>query len=255
MIIIGVDIMFYKLILFIIAILPVIILGYYIYSKDKEKEPGKLLLKLFLGGIVSAILTLIISYITNSVFKEIILSRDNNSISLFVYTFLFVAFVEEISKFLITYLLSYHNKEYDQFYDMIVYAVFISLGFAWIENVLYVYDGGLKVALLRGILAVPTHVSVSIFMGYYLSLCKVAELHGSPKKGQYLLLSIFIPTSLHGIYDYLIYSSNYWCIYLYYTFIIVLYFRAYKKVKVSSLIKQNLISGYCLKNSINYKGK
>lgn len=240
-VIIGVDRMLYELLLFILALLPVILLGYVIYSKDKEKEPIKLLIKLFLGGILSAGLTLGVSYLLNSYLTSFSYYPEMKGLSLFIYTFFFVSLVEELSKFIATYFISYHNKEYDQFYDMIVYAVFISLGFAWIENLLYVYEGGFKIALLRGLVAVPTHVSVAVFMGYYLSLAKVAELNHYSSKIKYLLFSILVPTILHGIYDYLIYSSNYFCIYLYYLFILILYKRAYQQVKVSSLMRQNLI--------------
>lgn len=241
MVIIGVDEMLYELLLFILALLPVVLLGYLIYSKDSEKEPIKLLWKLFFGGILSAGLTLGISYLLNQFFPEVLYHQGMRGFSLFIYTFFSVSLVEEISKFVVTYFISYHNKEYDQFYDMIVYAVFIALGFAWVENLLYVYEGGLKIALLRGLVAVPTHVSVAVFMGYYLSLSKIADLNRYSSKVKYLLLSIFVPMLLHGVYDYLIYSSNYFCIYLYYLFIIILYYRAYQKVMLSSLMRQNLI--------------
>ena len=195
--------MLYELLLFILALLPVILLGYVIYSKDKEKEPIKLLIKLFLGGILSAGLTLGVSYLLNSYLPSFSYYPEMKGLSLFIYTF-------------------------------------ISLGFAWIENLLYVYEGGFKIALLRGLVAVPTHVSVAVFMGYYLSLAKVAELNHYSSKIKYLLFSILVPTILHGIYDYLIYSSNYFCVYLYYLFILILYKRAYQQVKVSWM-RQNLI--------------
>lgn len=240
-VIIGVDKMLYDLLLFILALLPVIILGYLIYLRDKEKEPIKLLLKLFIGGILSAGITLGMSYVLNKFFPEVMYHEEMKGLSLIIYAFLSVSLVEEISKFIVTYLISYHHKEYDQFYDMIVYSVFIALGFAWVENLLYVYEGGLRIALLRGLVAVPTHVSVAIFMGYYLSLSKIADLNHYPSRIKYLLLSVLVPTILHGIYDYLIYSSNYLCVYLYYLFIIVLYYRAHQKVMLSSLMRQNLV--------------
>ena len=241
MVIIGVDKMLYELLLFLLALLPVVLLGYLIYSKDSEKEPIKLLLKLFIGGILSAGLTLGVSYLLNQFFPDVLYHQGMSGISLFIYTFFFVSLVEEISKFIVTYFISYHNREYDQFYDMIVYAVFIALGFAWIENLLYVYEGGFQIALLRGLVAVPTHVSVAVFMGYYLSLSKIADLNHDSSKIKYLLLSVLVPMILHGIYDYLIYSSNYFCVYLYYFFIIILYIRAYRKVMFSSLMRQKLI--------------
>ena len=57
----------------------------------------------------------------------------------FIYVFLFVALIEEGSKFLMTYILGYNNKEFDEVYDMIVDASFVSLGFAFYENLIYIF--------------------------------------------------------------------------------------------------------------------
>lgn len=242
-----------ELVIFVIALLPVIILGYYIYSKDREKEPIKILLLLFFGGLLSALLTLGISYVIQKLFPSIFYYKDSNTLFLFIYTFLCVSLVEEFSKFIITYLFSYNNKEYDQFYDMIVYSVFVALGFAWIENLLYIYEGGIYVALLRSLVAVPTHVCVAIFMGYYLSLAKLADLSNiKGKKSICIAMSILIPTLFHGIYDFLIYSSNYFCIYLYHIFIILLFILSYKRLKSSLLRNQKLCTNKKEKIGIIY---
>lgn len=245
--------MLMELVIFVIALLPVIILGYYIYSKDKEKEPIKMLILLFFSGFISALITLGISYGLNYLFPSLFYYKDSNIFLLFIYTFLCVSLVEEFSKFIITYLFSYNSKEYDQFYDMIVYSVFVSLGFAWIENLIYIYDGGIHVALLRSLIAVPTHVCVSVFMGYYLSLAKTASNSKNKyKKILYLIMSLTVPTFLHGIYDFLIYSPNYFCFYLYHMFIILLFILSYKKVKCSLLRNQKLYSNETRKNEIFY---
>ena len=221
----------------LLAVLPVVILGYYVYYKDKDKEPKKLLFELFLGGLLAAVLTVLISLIIRKIFPFF----DGNTasykpIQLLVYTMFIVSLVEEVSKFIITYLISYHNKEYDQLYDMIVYAVFVSLGFAWIENVLYIIDGGISAAVSRFLFAVPTHASVAVFMGYYLSLSKLADINKKEKlKFRYLILSILIPTLFHGLYDFLVYSSSYFLMYLLSAFSLLLFIKANEKlVQVSS---------------------
>lgn len=235
------------ILLFLLALLPVILLGLYTYSKDRNKEPKSLLLKLFFSGFLSVALTLIISLFLRKIFP--LFSGETSSFSpleLFIYTFIFVAFIEEISKFIMIYKVGYNNKEYDQLYDMIVYAVFVTLGFAWIENILYVFQGGISTAITRLLFAVPGHVADAVFMGYYLSLTKLADINKDKKlKNKYLFLSIFIPTVLHGIYDFLVYSSNYIFIIIFFIFIFILFMKARKKIKQMANMRVVLIKKYC----------
>lgn len=232
-----------SIVLFILALLPVIVLGYYTYSKDNQKEPKKLLIELFLGGLLSAILTVLLSLLVRIIFPGF--SEEvayYGPIKLLVYTFIVVAFIEEFCKFIMLYIISYHNKEYDQLYDMVVYSVFVALGFAWIENLLYVYEGGLTIALTRLVFAVPTHASVAVFMGYYLSLSKLSELYKKENlRRKYLLYSILIPTLLHGVYDFIAYSSNLVYIYLLFLFSCYLFWKANRRLVQMSKIEKNLL--------------
>lgn len=234
-------------ILFVLTLLPVLILGFYTYSKDRNKEPKRLLLKLFIGGFVSVILTLIISMILRIIFP--FFEGDVTifgPVKLLLYTFIIVAFVEEISKFIIAYKIGYNNKEYDQLYDMIVYTVFVTLGFAWIENLLYVYSGGISTAIVRLFFAVPGHAADAVFMGYYLSFAKLADVNKNKKlKKKYLFLSIFVPTVLHGAYDYLIYSSNIILFFSFFIFTLILFIMARKKIKQMANMRTILIKKYC----------
>ena len=239
--------MYKALLLFILALLPIIILGYYTYSKDSNKEPKKLLLKLFFGGFGAVFLTIILSLVLQSIFPA--LSGDveeYGNLKLLLYSFCIISFVEEISKFIFIYLISYHNKEYDQLYDMIVYSVFVALGFALIENLLYVFEGGLRVAISRLIFAVPTHASVAVFMGYYLSFAKLADINNNKKlKNKYLILSLLVPITLHGVYDYMVYSNSYIMYYLFFFFTIILFVKANKKLKEISLMTMTIKNDRC----------
>ena len=134
-------------------------LGLFVYSKDRDKEPVKLLIKLFFLGIVSCFIVLFISLA-----EEFIpfLAKDTNEMGLIeviVYSFINVA---------------YKSKHFDQLYDIVVYAVFVSLGFAFLENLFYVLpEGTVKVGIIRALLAVPGHACDAIFMGYYLSIARL----------------------------------------------------------------------------------
>ena len=170
--------------LLIIAILPVILLGAYIYSKDRHKEPKLLLIKLFAAGIFSCFLVLILTYIL--VFFMPFLTKEYttmNFIEFTIYIFISIALVEEFCKWLMTYHFGYKNKEFDEVYDITVYSVFVALGFAAFENILYVFNiASIQVGILRGLLAIPGHVCDGVAMGYYLSLAKYHEKMGNQKE-------------------------------------------------------------------------
>ena len=237
--------------LFLISILPIVILGRYIYISDKNKEPIKLLIKFFLLGILSGIIVIAFNIILEILFPDINIIVDTNNINyltLFIHTFIYIGFVEELSKWIFTYKLGYNNKEFDEMYDMIVYSVFTSLGFALLENLFYVFiDGGVAVGVYRGLLSVPGHMCFGIFMGYYLSMAKYYFLTNNYKQESInKIKSILIPTILHGVYDYCCFAGSYFVL-IFFIFIIILYMLSYKKMKyllnMVSKVKYN--SNYC----------
>ncbi len=189
------------MILLIAAITPAVIFLYIIYSKDTEKEPWSLLMKCFFGGVLSAVPAILLASVFSSL--HIPGSALWNS---FYMAFFQAAIPEELAKFAILYWIVWKHKEFDQHYDGIIYAVFVSLGFATLENILYVAEGGLGVALSRAVLSVPGHGFWGVFMGYFLALARF-----SPKKERrrYMWLSILSPIVLHGLFDfYLFYASS-----------------------------------------------
>lgn len=185
--------------LLIAAILPIIGLGFFIYTKDVNKEPSSLLAKIFILGFFSAIPVIIIELILDSFFS----TNDVTSfLLLFINTFISVALIEEGFKWLITKKFGYNNKEFDEIYDVIVYAVFASLGFACIENILYVISTGFGTAVIRAIFSVPGHACDAIIMGYFLARAKINNINGSKDlEKKNLFLSLFVPSIAHTIYD------------------------------------------------------
>ena len=186
------------MLLIAISVFPVIVILLYIYFRDKyEKEPLGLLLKAFMGGILSAIVTLLV------------LSPFDGNFSPFnavVSTALFRAFVwaaipEELFKFLFLYWIIWKNRNFNEYYDGIVYAVFISLGFGCLENILYVTEHGVGVGILRGILAVPAHALFGVIMGFYFSAARFSHTHTAANLSKSLVYAIIT----HGIYDFLIF--------------------------------------------------
>lgn len=219
------------LILFIISILPIIILGSLIYKRDKNEEPKKLLTKLFIAGFLSCILVLIVTEIVDDFLPVISADISSlNAVGLFINIFIGVALIEEFCKWLMVYVLSYNSKEFDEIYDIIVYSTFVALGFACFENLLYVFSGGVQIGIIRAFLAVPCHVCAGIFMGYYLGLAKTNKLVGKAS-AKFVMMSILMPTVLHGIYDYCLTVDSDIFILIFFVFVIILDIVAIKKVK------------------------
>lgn len=198
------------LVLLFLSIAPVVFFGYQIYKRDFDKEPKAILIKLFLCGVGSTFLTLLITYALNSIIPFFgAETEDMSVIELIPYVFVGVALIEEFSKWIFVYKLEYNDNEFNHLYDGIVYAGFVSLGFACFENILYVTQMGISTAIARAFLAIPGHLCDGIMMGYYLSMAKLAMCNNNKELSKKnLLLSLLIPTLAHGTYDYLIFASS-----------------------------------------------
>jgi len=233
-----------------ISFLPVFLVGMYIYKHDKNKEPMKMLVKLFASGVLSCFLVLFISLIMGAIFP--IFNADVETLNLFelaIYVFVGIALVEEFCKWLMSYSIAFNNREFEEVYDMIVYCAFVALGFAFFENFLYVLEGGVTVGILRALLAVPGHACDGVFMGYYLGLAKTSDLNNrNDLKKKYLLLSILVPTVMHGIYDFCLFTGNWLLIIFFFVFVIYVYVHSVKKIKkVSSIdVKMGYRDKICL---------
>lgn len=139
-------------------------IGIYIYLKDHhEREPIGLLLRAFLFGILSVIVTLLIS---SGI--DLFVSIDPSSlIEQAVHAFIIVALVEEFSKFIFVRGILYNSKHFNEPFDGIVYSVMVSMGFATLENVLYAFQNGMGTALMRMFTAVPAHATFAVLMGFF----------------------------------------------------------------------------------------
>lgn len=184
-----------KMQLLLLAIAPVMIVLVFIYIKDKyEKEPFKFLLKNFLlGATVSILLTFIISIIAAQI---IIIDDLDELLKNFVNAFIMVALVEEFSKYLIVRFYAQRNAEFNEPFDGIVYAVMVSMGFAALENVLYVLQHGFGTGIIRAFTAVPAHATFGILMGYFMGKAKFSKNSVTLN-----LTGLLVATLFHGAYD------------------------------------------------------
>ena len=187
--------------LFALALIPVIGLLIFIYFNDKkEKEPIWLLLLLFGVGAASVVSAIVLELIGGLILGAVF--PTDSVIKGTLDAMLIVAPAEELGKFIVLRSITWKNKHFNYSYDAIVYAVFVSLGFAALENITYVFGSGVGTAILRMFTAVPGHACFGVFMGFFYSKSKYASL--TNKKGAcagFTALAILIPTIVHGIYD------------------------------------------------------
>jgi len=212
-----------------VAIIPTILLCAYIYYMDVvEKEPMRVLFTFFFVGVLLTVPARFFEQVMISTLK-----LDYNIIKdSFILAFFVVALVEEGYKFLALFIGSWKNKEFNHKYDAIVYSVFISLGFATLENIVYIYNYGTDIALYRGIISVPAHALYAISAGFFLGLAKEKSInHDTGKVIKYIALAFITPVIMHGLFDYLLLTGNNIMFYIAISFVVLLYLISFYMIR------------------------
>lgn len=217
------------------AILPAIFLMRYIYQHDRvEREPLLLLLSLLGCGVLSALASIVLETIGGWLLNVLVSNRGN------VYTillaFLVVGAVEEGTKLLLLKWRTWRNPNFNYRFDGVVYAVFVSLGFAAYENIQYVFSYGLSVALPRALLAVPAHMGFAVFMGVFYGRAKLHENWGDEiGKKINLWAGYLAAVALHGFYDSCAMIGSALALILFVVFVIAMYIVVTRLVRRESM--------------------
>lgn len=186
------------------ALLPVFLILRYVYMLDKkEREPLGFVLKVVIWG---AVFSIPCAGVERFMYALISSFYDTATIEFaWMENTIGVALVEEFSKWFVFMALVWKNKNFDYRYDGIVYAVSASLGFAALENILYIVSYGTGVSIGRAIFAIPGHATFGVFMGFWLSRAKTFWLDGKLFRMRICkLFSLAIPMLIHGFYDFLL---------------------------------------------------
>ena len=185
------------------GLLPCVVLLFYIYRKDTvEKEPVGLLIKLLLLGCLSTIPAIILEMIGSYILSAIGLT-EGSTLYYLIENFLIIAVAEEASKRYMLRKGSWNDPAFNYVFDGVVYAVFVSLGFAGLENVGYIAGFGMEVAVIRGLAAIPLHAICGVFMGHFYGLHKAYSKYGYAKEAAAnKKLSLLVPVLIHGFYDF-----------------------------------------------------
>ena len=192
----------------LLAILPPILIAYYIYKKDKyEKEPRSLIIKSFLFGCIGVIPAVFLELFAEDIFTNAVSTHEADyPIGLFLYVFFGIAFVEEAVKYFFLKQYLFKKADFNEPMDGIVYAVMISLGFATVENIGYVLNHPgqeMSVALIRMFTAIPLHAVCGVILGYFVGLAKFSE-----NKRILLYKGLFFATLVHGLYNYFLFLGH-----------------------------------------------
>lgn len=209
-----------------VAIIPTVVLMIFIYFQDNhEKEPISLLLKIFGLGVLSCIPVLIVE-ILGQLLNDLVFG-GTKLMYYFSLAFFCVAPTEEFFKFMAAYLLTWRNKHFNYKFDGIVYCLFGSMGFAAIENVKYLIEGGNELTTVmvtgigRALLAIPCHAMCGIFMGYFYGNAKYLKSYGDRSGCRRNLFTGFaVAVCLHGFYDFCLFTGNVLFLILFVIFVI-----------------------------------
>ena len=192
------------LIIIAAALLPAILLWGYIWKMDRKKEPTPLLVKATCYGVLICLpVAMVESMISGVLFGE---GGPTTLFGTTVDAFMVAAIPEEAFKLFALHRILKNNPYFDEHFDGIVYAVCVGLGFAGLENILYLFDNAddwLSVAFLRSLMAVPGHYAFAVLMGYYYSV-----YHFVNRSRRTWAMILVAPVLAHGLYDALLMSAT-----------------------------------------------
>lgn len=176
------------------ALLPVAVILWYVFKKDAYPEPPHVVWTTFGLGVLTLVPLMYFFGLVGWALSDF----ENPFLYAFGAAFLEAAVPEEFLKWCVLFFYAYRHDAFDEPMDGIVYGVAASLGFAAIENILYVSDGDYELVLIRALTAVPSHAMDGVIMGFYLGIAKALP----NQRGEYIFKSLAVPVVLHGLYDY-----------------------------------------------------
>lgn len=236
------------------AILPTVVLMMYIRRLDKiEKEPKELIIQLLIFGGLTTISAIILELI-GGLLIGVVFEADS-TIYTFLNCFFVIAAAEELGKLVVLRLRTWNDRNFNYTYDAIVYAVAASLGFATVENVLYVLfsDDGFSTAIMRALTAVPGHTIFGVFMGFHYSAAKRADAWGEKNKSLLEMgLAYLIPVLIHGFYDFTLMVGNWLMIVVFFVFYITVLIIAFRRVRKMS--REDIPIGFYKDAGVQYAG-
>ena len=243
--------------LYLSTILPPIILGIIIWKSDRFQEPGKFLVASFLLG-VSIILPLDLLIMITEHHLAPLLGLDLEAyrewkaggykdegaiapIAEHVFqSFFRAAFLEEGIKFALLIFFCVRLSDLNEPMDAIIYGAAIGLGYAAIENVGYLmssnYDEAWSISMVKvRYYPLIMHMGFGVLMGFLLSQ-NLFEERSIFKRRLMLIMSLALPVTFHGIYNYYGTADIFPLLTLIFVIGVIYYFRREQLKKITESI-------------------
>lgn len=221
-------------ILIMAAVIPAVFLLFWVYRSDRlERESGRLLWRVIIAGVLSSLIALVLERLSCWILDSAV--DEGSKLYNIILYFIIVAFAEEGSKYFMLWRRTWREPEFNCLYDGVIYAVFVSLGFAIWENISYVLSYGFATALVRAVTAIPGHACFGVFMGVFYGFAKMEMKRGN-RGGSigYRILCILIPALIHGSYDYIATMQTEGSTWYFVGFIAVLFIISFILVNIMS---------------------
>ena len=196
------------LILLNLALAPGLFLLIIFYFVDREREPLALIFATFFAGVGASIPIALLEIFAASFITPLTRTISQQVLQV-SYMFLVVAPVEELLKFGAVMAVVFVSREFNEWYDGILYAMVASLGFATLENISYVISHGATVGFIRFFLSVPAHALFGGIMGFFLSGAKFSR-----RPLPWFLGALLVPIFLHSLFNIFLISGRIYVILL-----------------------------------------
>ncbi len=186
----------------LLSLLPCVLWLWYFSSRSLYKRPAVRVLGMtFLLGALATIPALALNLVGQSLFIDLF---GRTQISHVLVLFFIVGPIEELLKLLAVYSYAYRRKEFDEPLDGVIFSATAALGFAAIENVVYLAQSdNNELLLLRGTLSNPGHALFSAMWGLGLSKAKAAP---NLLRRRFWLVArgVILASLLHSLFDLLL---------------------------------------------------
>ncbi len=174
--------------------LPSLLMVWYFHSRDVNRNPGQPIVITFILGVL---IVFPVAVLELTAFSDLPVGSNPYVVGL-IKSFWTAAIPEELLKFLVVVYYCARHSDFGERMDGMVYGSVASLGFAAMENVLYVTSGGLELAISRAFTAVPCHAFLGAIMGFYVGQARFDSRHRCALLSTGLILAIV----LHALYDF-----------------------------------------------------
>lgn len=213
------------------AVIPAVVLLVKVYKVDHlDKESPRLLWNLVVRGVIATVFAMLTEWIGEFVLSSFV--QEQTVLYNFLLYFIVVAVSEEGFKYLLMKQRTWKDPEFNFQFDGVVYAVFVSLGFAIWENISYVLMYGFGTALVRAVTAVPGHACFGVFMGAWYGLAKKYESYGMHSQSKTCrVVALLSSIVLHGCYDFTASIENQNYAWIFVAFVVVMFIVAFRLVK------------------------